>query len=125
MAICLFVLPEPLECLLQEAIYSLVPPDAGLAYFSTALCLQQSSMWQCAKWQYFLVEQHTYCSWHSFTEHVPLARAQLQHVPDIASMGINPDHFRGAGEKPSEERAQKHEHYAAIYNQAGISLRSE
>ena len=39
-------------------------------------------------------------------------------------MGINPDHFRGAGEKPSEERAQKHEHYAAIYNQVGIGLRS-
>ena len=52
------------------------------------------------------------------------ACAQLQHVPDIASMGINPDHFRGSGEKPSEERAQKHEHYAAIYNQVGIGLKS-
>lgn len=40
-------------------------------------------------------------------------------------MGINPDHFRGAGEKPSEERAQKHEHYAAIYNQVGVSLPSK
>ena len=37
-------------------------------------------------------------------------------------MGINPDHYRGAGEKPSEERAQKHEHYAAIYNQVSTSL---
>ena len=54
------------------------------------------------------------------TKHLPPARAQLQHVPDIASMGINPDHFRGAGEKPSEERAQKHEHYAAIYNQVRL-----
>ena len=57
---------------------------------------------------------------HPRPEHLAPARAQLQHVPDIASMGINPDHFRGAGEKPSEERAQKHEHYAAIYNQVGM-----
>lgn len=42
---------------------------------------------------------------------------QLQHVPDIASLGINPDQYKGSGEQPSEERAQKHEHVASLYNQ--------
>ncbi|KAK9836009.1 hypothetical protein WJX81_005706 [Elliptochloris bilobata] len=45
------------------------------------------------------------------------AERKLQHVPDIASMGINPDKYRGSGETPREERAEKHEHVAAIYNQ--------
>jgi len=45
------------------------------------------------------------------------AERKLQHVPDIASLGINPDHYKGSGEQPSEERAQKHEHVASLYNQ--------
>jgi len=50
---------------------------------------------------------------------VPCCVLQLQHVPDIKSLGISPEHYKGSGDaKPSEERAQKHEHYASLYNQA-------
>jgi len=45
------------------------------------------------------------------------AERKLQHVPDISSLGIDPEHFKGSGERPSEERSQKHEHYASLYNQ--------
>ncbi len=56
---------------------------------------------------------------------VPCCVLQLQHVPDIKSLGISPEHYKGSGDaKPSEERAQKHEHYASLYNQArALSIR--
>ena len=42
-------------------------------------------------------------------------------MPDIASLEINPDHYKGSGEQPSEERAQKHEH-CGFAVQPGLKL---
>lgn len=97
--------PRSLTALMQYAVLLLCP-------------------FACRSW---LIVDSQYMSWLTVGSwqgcKVRLVLLQLQHVPDIKSMGIHPEHYKGSGAaKPSEERAQKHEHYASLYNQARVHL---